>query len=65
VTSADSGGWLQRNSAGTVDEAGAVLHAWRKATNGRQVDVAAMLGTTQQHLSQMEKGLRPISLEQR
>jgi len=42
-----------------------VLQAWRKATNGRQVDVAAMLGTTQQHLSQMEKGLRPISLEQR
>jgi len=65
VTSEVRDGWLERSTTGAVDEAGAVLHAWRKATNGRQVDVAAMLGTTQQHLSQMEKGLRPISLEQR
>lgn len=57
--------WLERTSTGAADDAGAVLRAWRDAADGTQVDVAAMLGTSQQHLSQMEKGQRPISLEQR
>lgn len=65
MTTDERSGWLERSSTSPVDDAGAVLQAWRKATNGRQVDVAAMLGTTQQHLSQMEKGARSISLEQR
>ena len=58
-------GWLERTSTGAADDAGAVLRAWRDAADGTQVNVAAMLGTSQQHLSQMEKGQRPISLEQR
>ena len=58
-------GWLERTSTGAADDAGAVLRAWRDAADGTQVDVAAKLGTSQQHLSQMEKGQRPISLEQR
>ena len=58
--------WLARGtpSAGEAD-AGAVLRAWRKRTGRTQVEVAALLDTSQQHLSQIEKGLRPLSLEQR
>ena len=57
--------WLSRDLDHSADEAGSVLRAWRVAAGRTQVDTAAALGLTQQHLSQMEKGQRPISLEQR
>ena len=57
--------WLSRDPHHSADEAGSVLRAWRVAAGRTQVDTAAALGLTQQHLSQMEKGQRPISLEQR
>jgi transcriptional regulator with XRE-family HTH domain len=47
------------------DEAGTVLRAWRVAHGRRQAEIAAALGTTQQHLSQIENGKRPLSIEQR
>ncbi len=47
------------------DDAGAVLRAWRMRNRQTQAAVAALLDTTQQHLSQIEKGLRPLSLDQR
>jgi transcriptional regulator with XRE-family HTH domain len=56
--------WLSRSSK-VVDDAGAVLRGWRLATGRTQADVADALGTTQQHLSQMENGRRPVTLEQR
>lgn len=58
-------GWLERNSTAATDDVGAVLRAWRESAGWTQVKVAEMLGLTQQHLSQMEKGQRPVSLEQR
>ena len=61
------GPWLDRGrqAAAVADDAGAVLRAWR-ARNGRtQGEVAALLDTTQQNLSQIEKGTRPVSLELR
>ncbi len=61
-----AGAWLSRSEPAVgVDDAGEVLRAWRKTHGRSQATVAAMLGTTQQHLSQIEKGLRPLSLEQR
>jgi transcriptional regulator with XRE-family HTH domain len=60
------GGWLERGGSATAEtDAGAVIRAWRKRTGRTQADVAAMLETTQQHLSQIEKGIRPLSLDQR
>lgn len=47
------------------DQAGAVLRAWRVANQRRQADVALALGMTQQHLSQIENGKRPLSIDQR
>ncbi|MGH3942055.1 MAG: helix-turn-helix domain-containing protein [Pseudonocardiaceae bacterium] len=64
MSEADSG-WLQRDSEPATDDAGAVLLAWRSTTGRTQTDVASVLGTTQQHLSQIETGQRPISLELR
>lgn len=59
-------GWLARPGQDRVtDEAGAVLRAWRKRHRHTQGRVADLLGTTQQHLSQIENGSRPLSLEQR
>ena len=42
-----------------------MLKAWRTANNRRQLDVAETLGMTQQHLSQIENGQRPLSIDQR
>ncbi|MGH3942052.1 MAG: helix-turn-helix domain-containing protein [Pseudonocardiaceae bacterium] len=64
MSEADSG-WLQRDSEPATDDAGAVLLAWRGTTGRTQTDVAGVLGTTQQHLSQIETGQRPVSLELR
>jgi transcriptional regulator with XRE-family HTH domain len=61
-----AGGWLDRcHTASVTDAAGAVLRAWRFRAGRTQGDVAALLDTTQQHLSQIEKGVRPVSLELR
>ncbi|MEV1292757.1 helix-turn-helix transcriptional regulator [Pseudonocardia sp. NPDC049635] len=59
-------GWLSRPGTGAAtDDAGAVLRAWRLRHRHTQGHVADLLGTSQQHLSQIEKGTRPLSLEQR
>lgn len=55
TTSANSGG----------DDVGAVVREYRLGSQQNQATVAAALGMTQQHLSQIEKGKRPVSLEQR
>ncbi len=47
------------------DDAGAVLRAWRCTAGRTQTDIAAALDMTQQHLSQIENGQRPLSLTQR
>jgi transcriptional regulator with XRE-family HTH domain len=58
--------WLpNRMQATNGDDAGTVLRAWRHRNRQTQAMVADLLGTTQQHLSQIEKGLRPLSIEQR
>jgi len=57
--------WLRRTGTAAVDDAGSVLLAWRTAVGRTQVEVAEVLGTTQQHLSQIETGQRPVSLELR
>lgn len=58
--------WLDRpGTSRSTDDAGAMLRAWRARHGQTQGRVADLLGTTQQHLSQIEKGLRPLSLEQR
>lgn len=62
----ETGPWLSHDDA-TIsgDDAGAVLRLWRNEHRQNQAEVAAALGTTQQHLSQIEKGKRPLSLNQR
>lgn len=58
--------WLARGEvASGGDDAGMVLRAWRLRNRQTQANVAALLNTTQQHLSQIEKGLRPLSFDQR
>lgn len=60
--------WLRRGSedgAGNLDGAGAVIRQYRLASGESQLAVASAVGTTQQHLSQIEQGRRPVSLEQR
>ncbi|MGH3930627.1 MAG: helix-turn-helix domain-containing protein, partial [Pseudonocardiaceae bacterium] len=64
MSEADSG-WLQRDREPATDDAGAVLLAWRVTAGRTQTGVASVLGTTQQHLSQIETGQRPVSLELR
>ncbi|MGH3921497.1 MAG: helix-turn-helix domain-containing protein [Pseudonocardiaceae bacterium] len=56
---------MQRDRQPATDDAGAVLLAWRGTAGRTQTEVAGVLGTTQQHLSQIETGQRPISLELR
>jgi len=58
-------GWLRRDGDPAVDDAGAVVLAWRTAVGRTQTEVAGVLGTTQQHLSQIETGQRPVPLELR
>lgn len=57
--------WLDHTSGAAADDPGAVLRGWRLDNGQTQVAVAAALGLTQQHLSQIENGQRPLSLEQR
>ncbi len=59
------GGWLRREGETAVDDAGSVVLAWRTVAGRTQTDVAGLLGTTQQHLSQIETGQRPVPLELR
>lgn len=58
--------WLSHgeSAAAPTDDAGAVLRAWRERSRQTQAAVAALLKTSQQHLSQIEKGLRPLSIDQ-
>jgi len=58
-------GWLRREEDSAGDDVGAVVLAWRTAAGRTQADVAGLLGTTQQHLSQIETGVRPAPLELR
>lgn len=58
-------GWLTRGRETTADDVGAVLRAWRQVSRRTQVEVAEALAMTQQHLSQMENGQRPVSIDQR
>lgn len=61
-----AGPWLSRTDRrAPTDDAGAVLRAWRTTHRQSQAALAALLNTTQQHLSQIEKGTRPLSIEQR
>lgn len=58
--------WLSpREQTADADDAGAVLRTWRLWNRQTQAGVAAVLQTTQQHLSQIETGLRPLSFDQR
>ncbi|MGH3931475.1 MAG: helix-turn-helix domain-containing protein, partial [Pseudonocardiaceae bacterium] len=59
------GGWLRRDEDPAVDDAGSVLLVWRTVAGRTQTEVAGVLGTTQQHLSQIETGQRPVPLELR
>ncbi|MGQ0778463.1 MAG: helix-turn-helix domain-containing protein [Pseudonocardiales bacterium] len=59
------GGWLRRDEDPAVGDAGLVLLAWRTTVGRTQTEVAGVLGTTQQHLSQIDTGQRPVSLELR
>jgi DNA-binding XRE family transcriptional regulator len=58
--------WLKSNRdvATSRDDGGAMLRAWRTASGHSQAALAAMLGMTQQNLSQLESGRSP-SMEQR
>jgi transcriptional regulator with XRE-family HTH domain len=62
---APDSGWLGRGSDAAADAAGVVLRAWRISAHRTQAEVASALAMTQQHLSQIENGQRPVSLEQR
>ncbi|WP_157767577.1 helix-turn-helix domain-containing protein [Actinosynnema pretiosum] len=57
--------WLTRTTTSAQDDAGAVLRAWRTTAKQNQTSVASLLGITQQNLSQIEKGVRPVSLDLR
>jgi transcriptional regulator with XRE-family HTH domain len=63
-----AGPWLSRaqdHEVVVADDVGTVLRGWRLANGKSQVEVAALLGMTQQHLSHIEKGKRSLSIEQR
>lgn len=60
--------WLSRGEPGATtdtDEAATTIREYRLASGRNQISVASEMGMTQQHLSQIEKGRRPVSLEQR
>lgn len=60
--------WLNRGAADenrNADDVSAVVREYRLASSQNQASVASAMGMTQQHLSQIEKGKRPASLEQR
>lgn len=56
---------MRQDGNTTADDVGSVLLGWRTEVGRTQTDVAGVLGTTQQHLSQIETGQRPVSLELR
>jgi transcriptional regulator with XRE-family HTH domain len=58
-------GWLNRDFGQPADDVGAVLRVWRRAHSVSQETVAGVLDMSQQHLSLIETGKRPLSLEQR
>jgi transcriptional regulator with XRE-family HTH domain len=57
--------WLERREHLVSDDAGDRLRQWRLLAGRSQESVAAALGMTQQHLSQVEHGKRPLSIAQR
>jgi len=58
--------WLSsRDSVAEGDDIGGVVREYRLASGQNQAAAAAALGTTQQHLSQIERGARTASLELR
>lgn len=50
------GPWLERREHAVSDDAGDRLRQWRLLNGRSQESVAAALGMTQQHLSQIEHG---------
>jgi transcriptional regulator with XRE-family HTH domain len=56
---------LTHGQGPAADAVAHVLRAWRVAHRRSQVEVAALLGMTQQNLSHLENGKRSLSLEQR
>ncbi|WP_157172076.1 helix-turn-helix domain-containing protein [Nocardia higoensis] len=61
-----SHGWLRRDSdAAGARLVGQVVREYRLAAGANQVAVAEAMGITQQFLSQVEKGTRKATLEQR
>ncbi|WP_253812643.1 helix-turn-helix domain-containing protein [Nocardia amikacinitolerans] len=62
----DRSGWLRRNHDGALARTvGQVIREYRLAGGANQAAVADALGITQQFLSQVEKGTRKATLEQR
>jgi transcriptional regulator with XRE-family HTH domain len=63
-----TGQWLRPRQGGLADagdDAGATIREYRLAVGWTQVDVAASIGITQQHLSQIEKGKSPVTFDLR
>lgn len=59
-------GWLRRDGDGVAaPTVGQVVREYRLAGGTNQAAVADALGITQQFLSQVEKGTRKATLEQR
>lgn len=59
------GPWLERHEHLVRDDAGDRLRQWRLLAGRSQESIATALGMTQQHLSQIENGKRPLSVAQR
>jgi transcriptional regulator with XRE-family HTH domain len=60
--------WLRPRQGGLADVAenvGSVIREHRLAVGWTQVDAAASVGISQQHLSQIEKGKCPVSFDLR
>lgn len=61
----DTSEWLRRDDGPAMRTVGQVVREYRLAIGSNQVAVAGALGITQQFLSQVEKGTRKATLEQR
>jgi transcriptional regulator with XRE-family HTH domain len=60
--------WLRPRQSGLADagdDVGSTFRGYRLAFGWTQVDVAAAIGITQQHLSQIEKGKSPVTFDLR
>lgn len=60
--------WLHPRQSGLADagdDVGSTIRGYRLAFGWTQVDVAAAIGITQQHLSQIEKGKSPVTFDLR